>query len=97
LEYDALAERVGDAFESRWLHNRRDPNEKEDDPLASPDFSATADLYAVAANVHGLRFIPIEIKEVIALAVAMLLPFIPVVLMAVPLEQIWSGVKGLLL
>jgi hypothetical protein len=30
------------------------------------------DLYSVVSNVHGLRFVPLEVKEVIALAAAML-------------------------
>jgi hypothetical protein len=96
LEYNALADRVGSAFESKWLNNRG-RTDRKDDLLESPDFSATADLYAVVANVHGLRLIPLDVKDLIPLAVAMLIPFIPVVLMTIPVDVIWSGVKGLLL
>lgn len=96
LDYDALAERVGSAFENKWI-NKRHCADRTVDPLASPDFSATADLYSVVANVHGLRLIPLDIKDLFVLATAMAVPFVPVVLMAVPLEVIWSGVKSLLL
>jgi hypothetical protein len=50
----------------------------------------------VTANVHALRFVPVDAKDIAALVVAMLIPFIPVVLLAVPADAIWSGIKGLL-
>src|SRR5262249_28691996 len=67
LDYDALAERVGSAFENKWI-NKRKRIDGTVDPLTSPDFSATADLYSVVANVHGIRFVPLDIKDLFALA-----------------------------
>jgi hypothetical protein len=92
-EYGVLADRVGHAFERQWLGRE---GKVDDKALERPDFSATADLYAVTANVHALRFVPVDAKDIAALAVAMLIPFIPVVLLAVPADAIWSGIKGLL-
>jgi hypothetical protein len=40
--------------------------------------SATTDLFQVASNVDALRFVPIGLKDIIPLAVSMLLPFVPV-------------------
>jgi hypothetical protein len=92
FEYNALADQVGHAFERKWL----DAGKADQGALEVPDFSATADLYAVVANVHAIRFVPIDIKDLIALAVAMLLPFVPVVLLAFPLDVIWTQIKSLL-
>jgi hypothetical protein len=93
IAYDALAGRVGHAFERKWLASgKADP-----DPLERPDFSATTDLYAVVSNVHAIRFVPLDVKDLIPLAVAMLLPFVPVVLLAFPLDVIWAHIKSLLL
>jgi hypothetical protein len=92
-EYGVLADRVGHAFERQWLGRE---GQVDDKALERPDFSATADLYAVTANVHALRFVPVDAKDIAALAIAMLIPFIPVVLLAVPADAIWSGIKGLL-
>jgi hypothetical protein len=92
FEYDALADRVGHAFERRWLGARDD----DQGALEKPDFSVIADLYSVVANVHAIRIVPIDIKDIITLAVAVLLPFVPVVLLAFPLDAIWTYIKNLL-
>jgi hypothetical protein len=93
LEYGTLAHRVGDAFEQKWLG----PDRKADrDALEQPDFSATTDLFQVVSNVHAIRFVPVDLKDIITLVVALLLPFVPVVLLAIPANAIWAGVKSLL-
>ena len=93
FEYGALANQVGRAFEHKWL----DGHKADSSALEKPDFSATTDLYSVAANVYSMRFVPVGLKDLIPLAVAMVLPFVPVVLLAFPLEVIWKQVKSLLL
>lgn len=92
LQYDALADGLGHAFERKWLAQK-----VGQDVLERPDFSATADLYSVVGNVHAIRLIPVDLKDLIALAVAMLVPFVPVVLLAFPLDEIWKYTKSLLL
>jgi hypothetical protein len=89
--YDALADEVGQAFEEKWLHKSVNKS-----ALEKPDFSATTDLYGVVANVHAIRFLPIDLKDLIPLAAAMVLPFVPVVLLAFPLADIWKYTKSLL-
>jgi hypothetical protein len=93
FEYGALAHLVGEAFEQKWLGRDR---KVDQDALGQPDFSATTDLFQVVSNVHALRFVPVDLKDIITLAVALLLPFVPVVLLAIPAEAIWAGVKSLL-
>jgi hypothetical protein len=93
FEYGALADRAGHSFEEQWLHGSKvGPS-----ALKEPDFSATTDLYSIVANVHAIRFVPADVKDFAALAGAMLLPFLPVVLLAFPLDVIWSHIKSLLL
>ena len=93
LEYGALADQVGATFEGKWLGKA-----KGVDPAAldEPDFSATTDLYQVVSNVYAIRPVPVDLKDLIPLVVAMLIPFVPVVLLAVPTDVIWSGLKSLL-
>jgi hypothetical protein len=93
LRYDDLAAEVGRAFEERWLGS---PSSRAD-ALQRPDFSATADLYQIVANVHAMRPLPVDLKDLAALVVAMLLPFLPVLLLVVPASVIWKGVTGMLL
>jgi hypothetical protein len=93
FRYGTLAYRVGSAFEDKWL-GRNEGNEQT--ALDKPDFSATTDLYSITANVYALRLVPIDVLSLMVLGGAMLVPFIPVVLLAVPMDVIWSSVKGLL-
>ena len=91
--YGALACHVGSAFEREWL-DRQDVDETA---LGRQDFSATTDLYQIVSNVYAIRFVPISATDSLVLATAMLLPFAPVALMALPADVIWAGIKGLLL
>jgi hypothetical protein len=94
FDYGALADRVGVAFENKWLARDRCVDQTT---LDSTDFTAMTDLNAVVANIYELRLIPIDVKSLAALGLAMLLPFVPVVLLTVPISEILAGLKALLL
>jgi hypothetical protein len=94
LEYGALAAALGQRFEQRWL--------RSDDPvspaaLGAPDFSATTDLYSVAANVWRMKLVPIGSRDLLLLALATLLPFVPLALLVMPVDEVLRGLIGLLL
>jgi hypothetical protein len=91
LAYDALAGRFGHDFERKWLARAADEDAR--DPS---DFSAAADLYAVVANTHAIRLVPVGPKDLLVLAAALLLPFVPVLLLAVPSKVIWAHISSLL-
>ncbi|WP_404926172.1 hypothetical protein [Mesorhizobium sp. ORM16] len=93
FEYGALANRVGAAFEEKWIGLGR---LVDNSALERPDFSATTDLYAIVANVYSLRLVPVDLKSITALGVALLLPFVPVVFLAMPVKEILAELKGLL-
>ena len=82
--YGGLAAGVGRSFEEKWLANYE---KYSNGALEASDFSATTDLYQIVTNVHGMRVLPFDLSGLITLAVATLLPFIPVVLMTIPLKQ----------
>ncbi len=92
FRYGALATKVGALFEEKWL---RDSPTDQITVLEKPDFSATTDLYGIVANVYALRFIPADLNSAVVLVSAVLLPFVPVVLLAVPAETIWADFKSL--
>jgi hypothetical protein len=83
LRYGALAERVGHEFEAKWLGRAR---EFPEDPLQTGAFSATTDLYQVVSNIYAMKFVPVDVQSVIVLAVATVLPFVPVLLISEPLD-----------
>jgi hypothetical protein len=94
FEYGALAEQMGVAFEDKWLGRDR---RVDHTALEQPDFSSTTDLYQVVANIYAMRLVPIDFTSVVMFAVAMLLPYVPVALLIVPLDEIVAGLKALLL
>jgi hypothetical protein len=94
FEYGALAEEVGSEFERKWLNRADGINESA---LEVPDFSATTDLYQIVSNVHELSEVPFDLKHLRSLIIAVLLPFVPVAMAAVPLKTILETVAKLLL
>jgi hypothetical protein len=92
FRYGALAVRVGDQLEHRWLRRPIDPK-----ALEAPDFSATTDLYSITANVYALRVVPLDFRDLAILLVITLLPFVPVALLAIPLGVLIEKVADLFL
>ena len=94
FEYGALADRVGQSFEQKWLHGgKAEPSALERARLLDHHRS----LFGGGERPSHPKFVPVGVKDLAALAGAMLLPFVPVVLLAFPLDVIWSHLKGLLL
>jgi hypothetical protein len=94
LQYGALAAALGQRFEERWLP----PGAAVDaDALAAPDFSSTTDLYSIAGNVRQIAVIPAGVRDLVILAMAAVLPFIPLVLMVMPLSTLLKRVASVLL
>ena len=85
MEYGTLADRVGHEFERRWFVGAARVPE---DPLQTEAFSATTDLYQIVANVYQMRFVPLDVPSVLFLVLVTLLPFIPLLLLAVPLDVV---------
>jgi len=94
FRYGKLAHDVGEQFENKWLSNfeKYGPG-----ALEASDFSATTDLYQIVANVHDMKFVPFELRALIFLFVATLIPFIPVVVISIPLKVILKELASLFL
>ena len=93
FEYGALATKLGQQLEHKWMNGRPvDP-----DALGVQDFSATADLDSITANVYAIRLAPLDRKNLLLLTAATLLPFLPTVLLTAPLEIILKKIAGVFL
>jgi hypothetical protein len=90
--YGALARSLGRQMETRWLDHATTP-----ETLDANDFSATTDLYAIVSNVHSMNLVPVGLKNLVAVAMGALLPFVPVVLAAVSPEVLFQKLTGMLL
>lgn len=93
FDYGALAIGLGRWFESRWFPRL---GRIDDRVLQAPDFSAAADLYSVVANVYEMRLVPIELRSLVVLVLATLVPFVPALLIGAPLGTLFEGLVKLL-
>jgi hypothetical protein len=65
--------------------------------LEASDFSATTDLYSVVANVYTMNIVPLSLRNLAVIAVAVLLPFAPIELFAVSPIELLKKLTGVLL
>ena len=94
FEYGALAGAVGRQMERKWLEPGGNANETA---LDVQHFSATTDLYQLVSNVYQIKSVPLDLQDLIAVVVAVLLPFLPVLLYEIPLNVIIPDLVKLLL
>jgi len=95
ISYGALAQRVGQAFEDKWMHNPID--EETAQPLATGDFSAVTDLYQTTSLAYSLRLMPLDLRSLVALAISTALPFGIVALALVPFDKVMDKLLGMFL
>jgi hypothetical protein len=92
--YGELAAAVGRRFERRWLGGH---GSVDDEALKVPDFSATTDLYGIAANVRDMRTVTMELRSLAPLVATSLLPFLFVVVLVVPAKRLLELVVQLIM
>lgn len=93
IEYGALASTMGQAFERKWLPRVGSVGEQE---LQVPDFSATTDLYSTVANVYQIKPAPLSIAGLGLIVGAAVVPFLPIVLTIIPVNDVLGWVAKLL-
>ncbi|MDM0034412.1 hypothetical protein QTI33_19915 [Variovorax sp. J22P271] len=95
VDYGALVQRVGEAFEDKWMAGPATPDTSE--PLSSGDFSAVTDLYQSAGNAFTMRLVAVDLRSLLALAASTALPFGVVALAMVPFDKLFDQLVGMLL
>jgi hypothetical protein len=84
-EYGILAQRYVREFDQKWLRG----GAPADEPLiGSADIQSLADLGNSFEVVRGLRWVPFSTQTVLQLAVATLLPALPLMLTLISLEEL---------
>ena len=82
--YGALAGELGEQFRQKWVQQ----GGNLDRAFEVRDFSATSGLFRVIENAYGMNQLPLGKNDVFELVFITLLPFLPVALMAVPVEEV---------
>ncbi len=93
FKYGSLAAELGREFEHKWLDQE---GKVDETALEVADFSATTDLYQIVSNVYGMWAVPVDYRNLILLIVATLLPFLPVIFFALPIDVILGEIAKLL-
>jgi len=74
VEYSSLQMQISRDFHEKWI------DDKDKDLMNSIHPSSMADYSVVYDNVSGMRFIPLGLRSTLALAGAILVPFLPLTL-----------------
>jgi hypothetical protein len=92
LAYGAMARDLGLRLEQRWVGKPM-----RDDTLDANDFSATTDLYSIVSNVYAMNIVPVSLRNLVIIVTATLLPFLPVVLLAMSPLALLKKLSGFIL
>ena len=84
-EYGTLAQRYVREFDAKWLRGGAPPEEPF---IGSADIQSLADLGNSFEVVKGMRMVPFTMQTVLQLAVATLLPVVPLMLTMISLEEL---------
>jgi hypothetical protein len=88
FEYWVLWQRQLRQFEQKWMSNRS----SEAEMLTVGDFSQVTDLSSILERVKEISVIPIRRKQIQPLLVASVLPFLPVLMLEIPIDELTKGV-----
>jgi hypothetical protein len=92
-DYGALVTIHNQLFETKWILNKRSP---DDVILGNPDPSSLIDLGDSFDVVRKMRIVPIGKGTLISLAAAAALPMLPVVLLVTPADELVRTVLKML-
>ena len=92
LNYGALAATYTQAFHAKWI--KGSPTKEE--LLGTADLQSLADLGNSFEVIEKMRIVPVSRNDALLLALAAVLPMLPLLLFVLPLnELIVRGVKGI--
>ena len=92
-EYGTLAERYVREFDAKWL---RGGAPAEEPLVGSGDIQSLADLGNSFEVVRTMRIAPVTRDAIVQLAVATLVPIVPLALTMMPLEELLKKLFGIL-
>jgi len=84
-EYGVLASRYVEDFHRKWIQGQ---GQGDEHLLGTSDIQSLADLGSAYATVSEMRLVPISKNAIIRLAVALIIPFLPLTLTMVRLDQL---------
>jgi hypothetical protein len=93
LDYGALSARHARLFEDRWIRS----GAGDDELLSASEISTLCDIDAPHSRVVNMRTVPVTRTLLLAILLPALAPFLPVVLIEIPLLELLKQVGGKLI
>ena len=84
-QYGEMSMRYVDEFRSKWIYGNHSPTETL---VGTPDLQSLADLHSGYDVVTSIKLLPASIGQMLRLAAFVLLPFVPLTLTTVPIDEL---------
>ena len=94
LAYEGLAQHYFLTFDQKWLASK--PGTSKPTNLAEADFSGATDLISLVKGVREMKYLPVTKEGLLPLVIAVVLPFLPVIAVAMPVQDLLGNVLKLL-
>ena len=85
LQYSIVGHMQSFSFHDKWVHHGE---EHEDEAMAAPEMSTLCDYNSAYKNVEDMHPIPVDKEALTGLAVAILIPALPVILAEIPIQTV---------
>lgn len=95
LNYEEMAQRYCLAFDEKWHDGRQETPIVPGQSI--PEFSSMTDMNAMVRGVREMKTLPYTRQGALSLVIAVIIPFIPVLAIAVPVESILKGILHMLM
>jgi hypothetical protein len=96
-DYGALASQQAQRFDEKWIMRAGVIEDMVEIPPGSPDVSSLSGLKTSYETVKRMKFFPFEVRALVILAAAALVPMVPLILMQVPLREILRAIAKFIL
>jgi hypothetical protein len=90
-DYGALASRQAHLFHDKWVKSAG-PEGKS--ILGNPDIGSLCDMNNSYKAVSKMKLVPLDLKSVAVIAIAALIPMVPLILMEFPLKEVLKTLVG---
>lgn len=90
-EYGRFAADYSRTFGRRWMSGAASDGEE---PLGSADIQSLADLDGAVSIIRSMTALPVVRDQILQLIVATIIPSTPLLLTAIPLEQLLDRIIG---
>jgi hypothetical protein len=90
-DYGTLASRLANLFDDKWVKGARAEGESI---LGNRDIGSLCDMNNSYRVVSRMKLVPLDLRSVAIIAIAALLPMVPLILMELPLREVLKTLFG---